>query len=216
MIETALYIIRHGRTEGPKGPEDTRYKGTIDVPLAAEGRAQAGKSGEALKLMLGTKAGGIVNVYCSPQSRALESAVEITRALGLKAPPIIEPELRERDFGIWEGMSFKEIGAAYPVEFKAWANNPLKYSPMEGETTLEVSDRVIPVFERMLKKHEGGHVVAITHGGVSRVALCHYLGLPLEYIFRLEQGFACINLIRFTEMGPRLEMMNHMPWERHS
>ena len=49
--------------------------------------------------------------------------------------PIAIEGLRERSFGIWEGMTFTEIKEKYPQEFEAWAGNPLRYSPVDGEST---------------------------------------------------------------------------------
>ena len=58
--------------------------------------------------------------------------------------------MRERNFGHWEGMSFDEIKVKYPEEFEAWAGNPLAFSPVNGETTLEVRDRVVDAFEKIV------------------------------------------------------------------
>lgn len=62
-------------------------------------------------------------VYCSDLSRAVKSAEIIAEPHSIN--PIVIPSLRERNFGIWEGMSFDEIREKYPREFAAWAGNPL-------------------------------------------------------------------------------------------
>ncbi len=199
---TALYLIRHGETVGS---ETRRYKGTLDVPLSDEGVRQA----ERLADYLGERANGAAAIYTSPLGRAWKTAGPIARALGLE--PEVVDALRERHFGAWEGMSFEEIEAAYPEAFRDWARDPLRHRPVGGESTLEVRDRVVEALEGILKRHEGEAVVVVAHGGVNRAALCHYTGLPLENIFRLEQDFACVNVLEFHGGFPVLKLMNHTP-----
>lgn len=234
MVKT-LYLIRHGETEGA---DSRRYKGSIDVPMSEKGAAQIRKAAE----FIGSRVKGQVDldnsskltaVYCSPLSRALKSAEIIAEDCGLK--PVVVDDLRERHFGIWEGMSFDEIRGAYPDEFKAWADNPLKYSPVGGESTLKVRDRVVAALNRILDDNstvrvqgfrdsseetdkslespaprtpDSVHIAIVAHGGVNRIILCHVTGIPLENIFRVEQDFGCINIIEFWDEYPVVKLIN--------
>jgi alpha-ribazole phosphatase len=207
MVKT-LYLIRHGETEGA---ESRRYKGSIDVPLSGNGIEQIKKtaafiSAEAQKTGRPEAASGLTAIYCSPLSRALKSAEIIAEPCGLK--PVVVDELRERHFGIWEGMSFDEIREVYPDEFKAWADNPLKYSPIGGESTLGVRDRVINTLDWILQNHMSDNIAIIAHGGVNRIILCHVMGMPLENIFRVEQDFGCVNIIEFWDEYPVVKLIN--------
>lgn len=145
-------------------------------------------------------------VYTSNLSRAVKSAEIIARPYKLK--PIQMKELRERSFGIWEGMYFTEIKERYPEEFSAWAGNPLKYSPIEGESTVEVEKRVMKAVNTILKKHKGDEIAIVSHGGVSRIILCRLLGIPLENIFRIEQDYAAVNIIEFWNKYPVVKLLN--------
>ena len=193
---TTLYLIRHGETEGS---EVKRYKGSIDVPLSEKGIRQIKRASDFIKDKL-------TAVYCSPLSRALKSAEIISEPHGLK--PVVIHGIRERSFGIWEGMSFDEIKEKYPEEFEAWAGNPLKYSPVEGESTIEVRDRVIRALDMILNNHNDEHIAIIAHGGVNRIILCHIMGIPLENIFRVEQDFAAVNIIEFWEKYQVVKLLN--------
>ncbi|MCL5062684.1 MAG: alpha-ribazole phosphatase [Nitrospiraceae bacterium] len=193
---TTLYLIRHGETEGS---EVKRYKGSIDVPLSEKGIRQIKRASDFIKDKL-------TAVYCSPLSRALKSAEIISEPHGLK--PVVIHGIRERSFGIWEGMSFDEIKEKYPEEFEAWAGNPLKYSPIEGESTIEVRDRVIRALDMILNNHNDEHIAIIAHGGVNRIILCHIMGIPLENIFRIEQDFAAVNIIEFWEKYQVVKLLN--------
>jgi alpha-ribazole phosphatase/probable phosphoglycerate mutase len=202
-MATTLYLIRHGETEGS---EEKRYKGTIDVPLSENGKRQILKSAEFIGQKLNSVGARMNAVYSSNLVRASKSAELIAGHLGLKAT--VDADLRERDFGLWEGMSFEEIDKEYPDDFRAWAKNPLRFSPMGGESTLEVKERVIGALKKILDRHAGETIAVVGHGGVNRVALCHYMDMPLENIFRIEQEFACVNIVEFYDSYPVVKLLN--------
>jgi alpha-ribazole phosphatase len=228
---TTLFLIRHGETEG-SGTK--RYKGSIDVALSDKGIEQAGKAAAFVQTYLektvpdrdksylrdiqkktdrpvrpvGTAM--LEAVYCSDLSRAIKSAEPIASLHGYE--PVRVPELRERNFGVWEDMSFVEIREQYPEEFNAWADNPLQFSPPGGESTLDLRDRALPAFTRILDKHPGQCIAIVAHGGVNRLLLCHILGIPLENIFRIEQDYAAVNIIEFWDRYPVVKCMNHVSY----
>jgi alpha-ribazole phosphatase/probable phosphoglycerate mutase len=207
-IHTTLYVIRHGETVNA---DPKRYKGTIDVPLSANGITQMAMSAAYLeKIVLERNPGtGLAAVYTSDLSRAWQSAEILAERLKLK--PIAHQSLRERHFGRWEGMSFDEITEQYPVEFQAWKKNPLLSSPVDGESTAQVKRRVIPAVDEIIQEYRNKQVALVAHGGVNRVILCHYLGIPLEHIFRIEQGNGAISIIEFRDEYPLLSVLNRTP-----
>lgn len=246
---TRLYLIRHGETEGG---QLNRYKGHIDVPLSEKGIRQMERlskyivqnRSKSFKMVQSSSNLNNVEplnnieqlkltaVYCSDLSRALKSAEIIAKPHKLR--PIVIPELRERNFGIWEGMTFNEIKEKYPQEFDAWVNNPLKFSPMQGESTIEVRDRVLNALNKILNhlnivqsssrvvQHSSklnnieqssttlNNIVVVSHGGVNRVILCHFLEIPLENIFRIEQDFGALNIVEFHDNYPVVKLLNYI------
>ncbi len=213
-MSTKVLLIRHGETTGI---HERRYKGHIDVPLSENGIKQIRQLAEYLEnnikntpsssRVISDINGTLNALYTSDLSRAVDSAELIARPFGLK--PIIMKELRERHFGHWEGMTFEEIKEQYPDEFNAWARDPLEFSPIGGESTEDVSKRIMPVFNNILQSHLNHNLVIMSHGGVNRVILCNLLGIPLQYIFRIEQDFACINLIEFYGDNHTVKVMNY-------
>jgi alpha-ribazole phosphatase/probable phosphoglycerate mutase len=199
---TTLYLIRHGETEGG---EIRRYKGTIDVPLSEKGLRQMEQVSKYI-VEKGRKEGLMSAIYCSDLTRAIRSAEIVADPYSLK--PIIISSLRERNFGLWEGMSFDEIMEKYPLEFDAWAGNPLKFSPMEGESTLAMRDRVIQAMSEIMENHNKENIAIVAHGGVNRIILCHILGIPLENIFRIEQDYGAVNIIEFWDKYPVVKLIN--------
>jgi broad specificity phosphatase PhoE len=229
---TTLYLVRHGAIEG-SGVK--RYHGSIDVPLSGTGIEQIRETAEFVSDHLGDSTtskylsylkdihdpkdvNGHMNdslsketprlsaIYCSDLRRAVKSAEIIAESHGLT--PVQVPALRERNFGIWEGMSFTEIREKYPAEFEAWAGNPLKYSPTGGESTVEVRERVVHALERIVGLHSGENISIVAHGGVNRIILCHIMGIPLENIFRIEQDYAAVNIIEFWDRYPVVKLLN--------
>jgi broad specificity phosphatase PhoE len=223
---TTLYLVRHGETEGSGAK---RYHGSIDIPLSENGILQVRrvslfvrehlKSSAVLKeksylkevhrqsdSRRGLHSETLAAVYCSDLSRSAKSAEIVAGPYGLK--PVVVPELRERSFGIWEGMTFSEIKERYPEDFGAWAGDPLKYSPPRGESTLEVKERIIPALDRIIGSHTGENLAIVAHGGVNRIVLCHILGIPLKHIFRVEQDYGCLNIVEFWENYPVVKLVN--------
>ncbi len=245
-----LYLLRHGETEGA---QSNRYKGHMDVPLSEKGIRQMERlskyivqncsnpplpTGQAGSPLFGKgEIGGLLTaVYTSDLSRAVKSAEIISEPYNIK--PIIVRSLRERNFGIWEGMSFDEIKEKYPREFEAWVGNPLKFSPMKGESTLEVRDRAIHALDRILnndgylriqglkepdeqkdnslnpsnprtlESFSAESIAIVAHGGINRIILCHLLGIPLENIFRIEQDFSALNIVEFYDKYPVVKLIN--------
>ncbi|HXW69034.1 MAG TPA: histidine phosphatase family protein [Dissulfurispiraceae bacterium] len=242
-MATTLYLIRHGDTIGS---EVKRYKGSIDVPMSEAGIAQIKAASafitDKLRLSGITKYKSYLNdihvsipqmpddkearlsaVYCSDLSRARRSAEIIAEPYGLE--PVVIPELRERNFGVWEGMTFNEIKDRYPDEFEAWASNPLKYRPVDGESTKEVRNRALRALDGILSKHAAERserkasdnpdpadsIAIVAHGGVNRIILCHLMGIPLENVFRIEQDPAAVNIVEFWERYPVIKLLNGGP-----
>jgi alpha-ribazole phosphatase len=206
QMVTTIYLVRHGQTVDS---EEKKYKGHIDVPLSEEGIEQAKRLGSYMIGMFsnGNDPGkGLDGIYCSDLSRAVKTAENIAESFGLT--PHVIPEIRERNFGRWEGMTFDEIRTEYPREFDAWADDPVKFSPVGGESTEEVNDRVIPAFHRIVRNHEGEKIALVAHGGVNRVILCNVLGIPLQHVFRVEQDFTGLSVIEFYSKMPVVRTLN--------
>jgi alpha-ribazole phosphatase len=193
-----LYLIRHGEIEGAS---EKRYSGHSDVNLTENGRKEL----QGLTDFLSKEK--FDALYCSDLRRTIQSAGIIFQNHSLE--PMIRPELRERNFGYWEGMSFDEIVQTYTDTFHAWAKNPLRFSPTGGESTVEFKSRVVPAFEKIRKDHDGQKVAIVAHGGVNRLLICEALTIPLENLFRIEQDFGCLNIITYQKDFTLVKLLNY-------
>jgi 2,3-bisphosphoglycerate-dependent phosphoglycerate mutase len=153
---TTLLLVRHGETDWNA---DGRLQGHTDRPLSDHGRRQARKLAEELS---GEE---IEAVYSSDLARARETAEIVGDRLGL--PVELDPELREKDWGNWEGLTAVERDR---VEFA-------------GESTEAHQQRMLRALERISERHPGdARVLVVTHGGSMRRVQAAAMGLALPVV----------------------------------
>jgi alpha-ribazole phosphatase len=171
MAAKELILVRHA-TIGPK--YRGCFIGSTDVSLSEEGRRQTSALARVLSARVPSRC------LCSPMKRSLETA---KLAMAESVVPIeTDPDLREVDFGRWEGKTFKEIEQVDADLVKAWASFELDFSFPEGEKVAEFLQRVERVAER-IQADAGPSVLVFTHGGVIRALICRLLGLaPRQYV----------------------------------
>jgi broad specificity phosphatase PhoE len=151
---TTILLARHGETDWNL---ERRVQGHTDRPLNETGRAQA----FALADRLSTES--LDAVYSSDLARARETAAVIAGRHGLDV--IETSDLREKDFGSWEGLTDTEIMARFPnAQRGEWG---------DGESRAELADRVVAALTEIAAAHFGGRVLVVTHGGPMRAALAH-------------------------------------------
>ena len=197
---TRFWLIRHGEpTEETRG----RCYGSLDVSLSDTGRAQMAQVAEYLQ------AEPIAVIYSSPLSRAMESAQIL--ADGLLRPIEVVEDLREIDFGGFEGLSYDEIAARYPGLYRHWMEAPTEVRFPNGESFSEMRVRVLRAFEAIQRRCGRRGAAIVSHGGVNRILIAWALQMPDNCIFRLAQDYAAINLLALTEGHPSVSLLNHHP-----
>jgi len=181
-----LYLIRHGRTRWNK---EEVFRGTADVPLDEMGRREAEKVAEALC------GRGIEVVYSSPLSRAKETAEAIAARCG--APLHIMEELRDLDFGEWQGLSRLEVQERYPDLYFLWEREPHRVVFPGGEDLDAVRKRATGALERIKEAHPHQGVALVSHRVVLKVLTCFLLGLDNSHFWHILQDTAAISCFRF-------------------
>ncbi|HXH09659.1 MAG TPA: histidine phosphatase family protein [Alphaproteobacteria bacterium] len=165
METTRIILVRHGETDWNASG---RIQGHSDTPLNARGRIQAQRVAQRL-------AGEPIRaLYSSDLARAFETATIIGRTLGI--PVAISPQLRERRYGAWEGLTPAEIEARYPEQYAAWRTRSPDFAPPQGETRLQLLSRALTELQTIAHRHVGERVVVVTHGGLCYVLINHLLG----------------------------------------
>jgi 2,3-bisphosphoglycerate-dependent phosphoglycerate mutase len=166
---TRLCLVRHGETEWNAA---RRIQGQIDIGLNAIGHRQAAAAGRWLMTA------GINAVYSSDLQRAWLTAQTIGQALGLV--PQANPALRERRYGVFEGLTYDEAKRDHPAGYAAFEGRNADYDFENGESLKVMFERVTTALCEIVAGHPGGNVVVVVHGGVLDIVNRFVRGNGLE------------------------------------
>jgi len=155
-----IYLVRHGETEWSRSGAHT---GRTDIPLTPAGRENAAALGRLLAGRPWSLAPGLV--LCSPMERARETC----RLAGFGDVAQTEPNLREWDYGEFEGRTTAEIRQEIP-SWSLWVDGV-----RHGETVDQVAARAGAAIARALAAE--GDVLLFAHGHILRILAARWLGL---------------------------------------
>jgi broad specificity phosphatase PhoE len=164
---TTLLLARHGETDWNR---DGRWQGLSDTRLNDLGREQA----EALAAELDD---AVDVVYSSDLARARETAEIVAARLGLEVR--LDPRLRERGFGAWEGLTTAEIENRFAESHRRWRAGE-GAGAEDAEPFAAFAARIHAFLEDAVRQHPGQTVLVIAHGGSIRVI--HALATGLDYV----------------------------------
>lgn len=186
---TTILLIRHGEND----MVGKRLAGRLpNVHLNERGKRQALQVAEALR------SAPIKAIYSSPLERAVETADPLAQALEL--PIQLAPGVIELAYGDWQGKTLKQLG-----RYKLWKVVQEKPSEMRfpnGESFIEVQNRAVAEIERIAAAHDEKDLVAIfSHGDIIRLAVAHFLGMPLDVFQRVASNPASISVISIDKKG---------------
>lgn len=168
-----LDLLRHGETESGGG-----FRGRLDDELTAVGWQQM-RAATADQ-------GPWDRIVSSPLRRCAAFATELADQLQLTLQ--FEPDLRELDFGEWEGRSAADLMVDQSEALGLFWNDPYGFTPPGGEPLVKFEARVLQGLERLIDSCAGERVLLVTHGGVMRLLLAHARGLPREQLLQVEVG----------------------------
>ena len=166
---TQICLVRHGETEWNA---ERRIQGQIDIGLNETGVRQAMAAGRWLR------SAGIVALYSSDLKRAWTTAQAIGAELGLV--PTSVPEMRERRYGIFEGLTYDEAKAVHPDGYAAFEGRNADYAFENGESLLTMFARVTGKLEALAARHPGEIIAIVLHGGVLDIINRFVRGNALE------------------------------------
>jgi broad specificity phosphatase PhoE len=185
--EQHIWLVRHGETEWARLG---RHTGRTDVALTKTGREQARALGRRLARTRFSL------VLTSPLSRAAETA----RLAGFDGVAVVEPDLREWDYGALEGRLTAEIREVYP-DWSIWTG-PWP----EGETVAEVGARADRVLIRI--RAADGDVLVFSHGHLLRVLAARWLGLHPASGSLFALSTATVSILGWDRENPVIETWN--------
>lgn len=193
-MEKTIDFIRHGEPVGGR-----RYRGSgIDDPLSDDGWRQMWQAVPDSPLW--------DKVVSSPMKRCHPFAEAVGARFDL--PVRIEARLSEIGFGVWEGMTPAQVIEKYPAEYDAFYKDPVNRRPTKAEPLEAFSARISSVFDELVDREEGKHLLVVAHAGVIRAALKHVLGWPAMAWYKIRVDNGAVTRFRKGRFGVQLEFHN--------
>lgn len=187
-MRTTILLIRHGETLWNAAG---KFQGCTDIELSDRGIKQA----ESLKERLN---GSFDAVYASPLKRAYKTAQILAEGTSKKV--IIEPDIKEINFGNWEGLNIKEIENEYKEDFNIWRTDKKEARFGSGDMSIKnASLRAGACIRKLAKENEGKTIVVVAHGGIIKAALIDLFEWNMHMYHRIGLGNTCINKIYFDD-----------------
>ncbi|MDB5492198.1 MAG: cobC [Micavibrio sp.] len=183
-----FYYIRHGETDWNKAG---MMQGSKDIPLNATGLAQAMNAAGLLKSL------PITRIVSSPQNRAYKTADIIAQVFSLAVH--LEPDLRERHFGDYEGLPWQDVSRVVVANGND-VHGPFDYPSGKAEPFSDLATRSKTAIEKWMAAHSNDVILFVAHGGVFG-ALTHALNAkghprianatPYEFVRDGNGNWAC-------------------------
>lgn len=187
-MKTKVLLIRHGETNWNKLG---KFQGSIDIELTEDGKKQAQFLNKRLKNKFDY-------IYTSPLKRAKETA-RILASSSSKELNIAE-NMKEINFGSWEGLTIKEISEKYSNEFNSWKTDELEGKIVGGELSLKnASLRGTNCVLDIVKKHKGQTIAIVAHGGIIKASLIGIFNWDMTMYHKSALGNTSITEVIFTD-----------------
>jgi probable phosphoglycerate mutase len=170
---TRLLLARHGETDWNR---EHRWQGHTDVPLNELGLEQA----RSLAAELADEP--LAAIYASDLRRAYDTARIVAERKGMQV--IVDQDLREIEFGTWEGLTSDEIEHRFPGDLRLWREEGKTPERRGGESHEVFRHRILAAAHRIAAAHPGDQVLVVSHGGALRALAVH--ADAIEHDRRLE------------------------------
>jgi 2,3-bisphosphoglycerate-dependent phosphoglycerate mutase len=198
-MSTRICFIRHGETDWNVAK---RIQGQTDIPLNDTGRSQA------LAMAFNAAHYDFSAVYSSDLGRARDTAKMVAERRGLEVNAL--PQLRERHFGIFQGLTAEEGLQRYPAAHACYKARDLDYDFETGESLLRFAERVKEAVDYLTKHHSEQTIAVVSHAGVLEVVYRQATGRPLHTPRDFVIPNCALNWFSFNEKGWHLEA-----WDDH-
>ncbi|CAN1533479.1 phoE Broad specificity phosphatase PhoE and related phosphatases [Burkholderiaceae bacterium] len=171
---TEIWLVRHGET--PWNVE-SRVQGWEDIGLNEHGIEQARSLARHMKLLSdsGTRLDAI---YSSDLKRAQHTASIVAESIGL--PLALEPGIRERHFGVLQGLIYSEMAQHQPEAYRIWRSRDPDLEMPEGESLGFFHRRVVGAMNNLAVKHPGERIMVVSHGGAMDIIWRHASQVGLQ------------------------------------
>jgi probable phosphoglycerate mutase len=191
-----VLLVRHGQTPTTGANLPGRAKG---LHLSDRGTEQAEAVADRI-----SRLDHVAAVYSSPLERTRETAAPIARAVGVR--PRVDRGLLECDFGDWTGRALKDLRKL--PEWRTVQRYPSGFRFPDGESFVEMQTRMTATLQRLVARHRGQTVVAVSHADPIKAAVADALGTHLDLFQRIVIGPCSVTAIWYTNDGPAVLATN--------
>ena len=191
---TVLVVTRHGETAWNL---ERRAQGHLDSDLTELGLRQAQALAERLA---GERFDAL---YSSDLGRAMNTARAIADRIDLEPTPDVR--LRERNLGIMQGLTSAEFRERFPEEYARFRSGDPDYGVPEGESARQRSQRAVEACEDLARRHGGGRILLVSHGGFLDSLFRRATGYPIEEPRRFSIFNAGLNVFQVSGDAWRLD-----------
>ena len=207
----ALLLVRHGATAHTA---EGRFSGCtgLDPELSEVGLRQARLLAAELRRTSASSDRPVDAVACSPVRRARETATALGEALGL--PVQVDDDLREIDFGVWEGLTPEDVRRRWPDDLAAFRTDA-GHAPPGGESVADVAERVRRARDRLVEGSAEGAVLVVSHLYPVRLSVLDALAAPLEAVHRMVHEPTAVSEVRRQRGSWSLVRYNDFGHLRH-
>jgi broad specificity phosphatase PhoE len=199
-----ILLIRHGNTKFNK---EKIFRGHTDIPLDDAGLDQAEKTGKLLSNI------NISNIYCSPLSRAVQTAKKISANQKKPVEVIEEKGFLDLSFGDWEGKSFEEAQDEYPEIYNTWVRTPHLTNIPGGETLTQAKERSWKALNGIVEGYKGKDglqiFAVVSHRVINKLIINSILGLDESKFWQIKQDPCCINIFEYHYENYFVSKINH-------
>lgn len=192
-MPTKLILIRHGRTAWNF---KKRYCGARDIGLDRAGKKEAARLYGRMKKEI------VHKIYSSHKKRARQTAEIAFGTSAIKKAA----GLAEIHFGVFEGLTYKQVLKKYPTVYKKWLKNPFDTVIPGGERLPDFKKRVVAAIKKIVSLNKGKTVAIVSHGGAISIFINQILG-SRDFWKHIPRS-ASISVVEYNGGKPRIRYFN--------
>lgn len=202
MNKTRIYIARHGETDYNRL---NIIQGSRDIELNEAGHLQAKNLASCFKNI------PIDVIYGSNLIRSIQTAGYVAKVKNMKI--LTCNDLREMNFGIYEGLNYHDVKSDFDKLKVQWANGQLDKSCKNGESPKQVFSRADSCCQKIFSENKGKSILMVIHGRLIRILFTEWFGWDLRQMNQFSTPNVSFSLLEWengTVIPVELNITNHL------